>query len=301
MNPQMAQTLRFLNENIGIFPIEAHGKRPEFSMLPIDANDLKPTWEPYKTTLPKMSEVIGWFNHGLENYAVISGWSNLVILDFDDGAEYASWARWAQRGQISAWVYKNAYKVRTARGVHVYVRTATRERARKLGKIDIKAAGGYVVGPGSIHPSGIVYTALSDNLFFPLVATLGDILPKSILSNDPTIPVPPQTKPPQPVDPWQAASTQIPSANPDAVKKIKANFHIEDFFPGATDSGDHHKMTCCPFHPDRHPSFWIDTRLQICGCFSGCNGPKPWDVINVYARLHSLSNNQAILSMAGVL
>jgi hypothetical protein len=59
-------------------------------------------------------------------------------------------------------------RVRTAKGVHLYyplsvdstIRNKTRIRVGQAGRIglDVRAEGGYVVGPGSLHESGVIYT-----------------------------------------------------------------------------------------------------------------------------------------------
>lgn len=59
----------------------------------------------------------------------------------------------------------------------------------------------------------------------------------------------------------------------------------------------------------RNPSelkFWIDTRKGFCSCFRPkCRaqnpGGRPMDVINFYARLHNLTNRQAIFELADIL
>lgn len=51
----------------------------------------------------------------------------------------------------------------------------------------------------------------------------------------------------------------------------------------------------CPFHADKHPSFWLDVELGLSGCFRpDCGGEKPMDVINLYARHHRISNTEAV-------
>jgi len=54
--------------------------------------------------------------------------------------------------------------------------------------------------------------------------------------------------------------------------------------------------TLCPFHDDKSPSAWIDTRRQLFGC-NACNF-KPMDAINLYARLHGMSDSNAVVAMA---
>ena len=58
-------------------------------------------------------------------------------------------------------------QVRTAKGLHLYYRYTGARAMRNTVKvkfhgeplaIDVRAEGGYVVGPGSVHPTGFVYT-----------------------------------------------------------------------------------------------------------------------------------------------
>ena len=88
----------------------------------------------------------------------------------------------------------------------------------------------------------------------------------------------------------------VTGANPE---RIKQQLRVEDFFPSAIESGGNGrwKLARCPFHDDHNPSFWIDTKQQLCGCHSGCT-PLPLDVIGLYARLHGIDNTAAIKEMA---
>ncbi len=59
-------------------------------------------------------------------------------------------------------------RVRTARGLHLYyplsadsqMKNKSRIKVGTGGRIglDVRAQGGYVVGPGSLHASGVIYT-----------------------------------------------------------------------------------------------------------------------------------------------
>ena len=57
----------------------------------------------------------------------------------------------------------------------------------------------------------------------------------------------------------------------------------------------------CPFC--LKPTFWVNTLTGYCGCWrSKCQnaapgGGLPMDVINFYARLHSVGNSQAIADL----
>lgn len=276
----LQNAVKFLETGIGVIPVAYKDKRPDFRLIQ--------SWEPYKTELPSWDQVKQWFQSGLHNYGVIAGWRNLVVLDFDDMPEYSAWLGWAMAaGGQAQWTAHNAYRVATSRGVHVYIRLPHREKNRKLGKLDIKGDG-YVLGPGSVHPSGAQYTELRATFDFPLVMALSDVLPTPLLLN--TQPAAAAWTPTGP-RPTRAAGTGL-------VKRVRDAYHVEDFFPQARNSGGGGRwmLTTCPLHDDHKPSFWIDTQRQICGCFSGCT-PKPLDVINLYARMNGLANSEAIWVM----
>jgi hypothetical protein len=277
---------RFIQMGISVIPVGFRDKRPEFSKLPKNSEG-DHTWEPYKSALPDLSELQVWFTSGYHNFGVIAGWQGLVILDFDEMQEYTTWLFWSNKtGGIVKWVADTAFRVSTSRGVHVYIRLPHREKNRKLGKIDVKGDG-YVLGPGSVHPSGAVYTPMRDCWNFPLVSALSDVLPASLLL--------PQNQTKQsPV--WQPTVPAGPIKG-GLIEKIKKTFRIESFFPNARKSGSAWLLDRCPLHDDHNPSFWINTEQQICGCFAGCTD-KPLDVINLYARMHGVSNTEAIRAMA---
>lgn len=289
---------QFIHAGIAIIPVQYRDKRPNHAMLPIGA-DGKPTWEPYKTTLPSDLDLQRWFTKP-SNYGVVAGWKGLLILDFDDATEYSNWRLWASRvGSQARFVAENAFQVQSSRGVHVYLRSETQGANRKAGKIDIKYRG-YVLGPGSIHPSGKEYRALKSALVMPLISSLSDVLPGEILTQA----VPDNVKSPvqqTAADPWSSAMHSQPILSNGTVDKIKRTLRIEDnFITTQRTSGDGRwLLTRCPLHDDHKPSFWIDTQHQICGCFSGCT-PKPLDVIGLHARMYGLSNAEAIRVLAGM-
>lgn len=286
----------FIQSGIAVIPVHNRDKRPEFSLLPRDDED-KPTWEPYKTTLPNTEQIRNWFTRRI-NYGVVCGWQNLVVLDFDQIAEYNKWLLWAtRRGGITRFVANNAFRVSTSRGVHVYVRLPHKEKNRKLPGIDIKGDG-YVLGPGSIHPSGAVYTALRDVLSIPVVSALSDVLPATLLlahtNTEQTVAASTVA-----ATAWQPR-TGATKPGTSLVQKILVSFRIEDFFGDLRPTGKNWFVTQCPLHDDHNPSLWINTEKQICGCYAGCND-KPMDAINLYARMHGLSNGDAVFALASKL
>jgi len=101
-----------------------------------------------------------WNEDPNRNIGIDLGASDLCVLDFD------------KQESIPAWLNEiKTYKVRTAKGVHVYFRGA--RKTTKLyanGELvgDIKSTGGYVLANGSVHPSGAIYTVIGDSPIAPL-------------------------------------------------------------------------------------------------------------------------------------
>ncbi len=106
------------------------------------------------------SALAPWHQEPSFNIGIDLGASDLCVLDFDDPSG------------IPAWVNEiRTYKVRTARGIHIYFRGARPTTGlfvddTKVG--DIKSTGGYVLAEGSVHPDGPVYTVIDDSAILPL-------------------------------------------------------------------------------------------------------------------------------------
>lgn len=278
----------WVNMGIGVIPVRYKDKRPGLA------------WENYKTQLPTHEELNQWFTQGKHNYGVLAGWNNLMVLDFDDVAEYNTWLGWAVEKPVDPDILSKAFAVLTSRGVHIYMRLATTIKNHKVGKIDIKTAG-YVLGPGSIHPSGTEYRAMRETVHLPLIMTLSDVLPAALIAQHTELPenvTVPEFKRVDPADPWQAVNDPT-TVSGTLIQSIRKKFRIEDFFTDKvrTSSNARWFLTRCPLHEDKEPSFWLDTEHQLCGCFAGCT-PKPLDSINLLARLHGLTNELAIQEMA---
>lgn len=284
--------LTFFAMGVAVIPIRYREKVPTLS-----------SWRPYQTQLPSPAALVNWFSEP-SNVGVITGWQGLTVLDFDKLSTYQQWLQWCgkqDKYSLAAKVAWAAYRVSTSRGVHVYLWVTTKERNRKLPGIDIKSHGGYVLGEGSIHPTGAPYRALLPGMIIPTVATLSDVLPPALLLQSdqaPNVAIP-QT--PATNDPWQVLDQGI-TITTNLVDRIKQQWRITDFLSDTErTSTDGRWLRCrCPLHDDADPSFWIDTQRQIAGCFSGCTS-KPLDVVNLYARLFGLSNRDAIFQLARML
>ncbi len=286
---------KFLSMEIAVIPLRHRGKEPESSMM-------GGTWERYKTQLPTEYDVIRWLGSGWQNYGVVAGWGNLAVIDFDTTE---AWEIWQKYFSMLRGLYGNPYTVKSARGAHVYIRLPGDYANQKRRGVDVKIHG-YVVGPESTHPSGAVYTALNTEYQFPEVFDLETFLPSDLfpmVAVDkseiamPVMPMLPITSPREDYDPFQAASGASQSV--DLLQKVKISVRIENMFPDARfTSADHRWMNCkCPFHADSNPSAWIDTRRQLFGCNS-CN-MLPMDAINLYARMHNISDSAAVSALAG--
>jgi hypothetical protein len=113
------------------------------------------SWTQFQKRLPTEAEVRGWFTQNPDaNIGIITGKiSNLCVfdLDSDDAQKYAE-----DQGGFPLTV-----KALSSKGPHYYmtypdfeVRLSVNQKL----KIDIRAEGGYIVAPPSIHGSGVAYT-----------------------------------------------------------------------------------------------------------------------------------------------
>jgi hypothetical protein len=277
MNSMFETALQWGSRGVAVIPLWPGQKTPTRS------------WKEYQKRLPTKEEVRRWFNHPNPcNMGIVTGWNNLTVLDFDSLDWYFLWAE----------LYNlNTYQVMTSRGVHVYLYTGQPARILGIpGILDLQAAGHYVVGAGSLHPSGWVYAVLNDA---PIahVDRVEEVLPDGLLDiqpmqqSGPAPAVSVETAKLTPADPF----AMLDKVGVDPISTIKKRYTPLDFLPGARPSSPDGRwyLTCCPFHNDHNPSFWVDAARGLCGCHAGCT-PKALDVINLYGRLRNISDREAI-------
>ncbi len=133
-------------QGINIFPLQPKSKVPNGP------------WKKYQTqksniVIPKSS-----------NYAIVCGEisDNLVVVDFDDCNDISFVEK------IFPNVLQKYLAVKTNRGYHVFVKCDKLPNHVKLENkklainIDVQSEGRYVVGPTSIHPSGLAYKIISE-------------------------------------------------------------------------------------------------------------------------------------------
>jgi hypothetical protein len=283
--------IEFNSIGIAVFPVYYRNKSP------------KTKWEQYQQLLPSLIDIKRWFLGGsLHNYGVVAGWDDLVILDFDSMDKYYEWSLWTilqPKDSVADMVSMMAFKVKTARGVHVYLRIPGVNANSHIEGLDIKRHG-YVIGPGSVHPTGAVYTAFDDAVIIPAVPSLESVLPAAWVDQlqNPEMPdvLPQFVQQAINPDPFDLISNPL-DIQQDLIIQIRQRHKLQDYLPNATSTGGNFLMCCCPFHADKNPSFWIDEKRQIGNC-QKCNFPKPFDVINLYARMHQISEKQAIIVLA---
>lgn len=118
-------------------------------------------WKEYQERLPTEAEIAAWFAED-QNVAVITGGiSGIVVIDADS-PEALYWA--TKHLPYTPW------QTRTARGFHLWYGDSgvpVRNKARLDtgdGRIavDVRGDGGYVIAPGSIHKTGVVYEFAGD-------------------------------------------------------------------------------------------------------------------------------------------
>lgn len=280
-----------LGLGIAVLPLGYRAKRPDGVALK-QAGYMQhgaPAWQRLQSELPNEEVLRLWFGGARRNIGIVTGWQNLIVLDFDDRESYGAWLYWCRgAGDLAATVAECTHRVFSARGVHVYVGVEEPVREFSVGNIDIKAAGGYVLAPPSIHPTGACYRAWSDWAPVVTVTRLADVFPFA----PPESSAPPVTPPrryTEQASPWDWE----PGAS-CSFALVRERVNLLDLLPGAhRTSGDGRWwLTHCPFHHDNAPSLWIDTQNGICGCLAGCT-PKPLDAVGLYQRLHGCDASTA--------
>ena len=137
-----------LARNWSVIPLRPRGKKPAVE------------WAAYQHRMPTSDELASWFDRPEpRNVGIVTGKvSGLFVLDLDS-AEAIDWGR--------EHLPPCEMRFRTCKGVHLYYPYSgdikIRNKARVVWKgralaIDVRGAGGYVVAPGSVHPSGFVYS-----------------------------------------------------------------------------------------------------------------------------------------------
>lgn len=248
--------------------IQAHLWRSRgYKVLPAQPGEklLVTGYGPYLQDLATAKDIEFWFRTRHANLCVVCP-PDAVILDFDDPELYARFLTESPAGA--------SYAEKTPRGgFHVF----------------LAGEGGSVPSWDSCHPgleikkSTLAYPSVINGKQYKPVkqAKILRVNLEDALRGFATVKVP---------DPERSPRVALPGVpqgqNTGIIARVKGNWPILSYlaFFGydlkLTGQG-RWRSGLCPFHPDRHPSFWLDTERNLWGCHAeNLRG----DVVNFHAR-----------------
>ncbi|RWB78678.1 MAG: bifunctional DNA primase/polymerase [Mesorhizobium sp.] len=179
--------LRLLGRGYICLPLRAGGKHLDLAAMGYDPLHLRALRKDLKELAfnsitfhlaqkpPDGSDIARWFGGFAGNVGILGGFSNLMILDFDDAAGYRAW-------QADHKAIANSTPIaKSPSGFHVYLRTrepmissSLHFGLRRVGHV--KALGGYVVGSPSVLRDGSSYGWLESQSPFDVEPQLVDDL-----------------------------------------------------------------------------------------------------------------------------
>ena len=128
-----------------------------------------------KQATTDVRQVAAWFTGYPRNIGIACGQSGLLVVDEDTPGDLAKYA-----ADVGGTV-PDTFTVSTGRGSHYYFQAGehefgnAEERLKTYG-VNIRGKGGYVVGPGSLHATGVLYGITRDVRPAPLPEWLVDAL-----------------------------------------------------------------------------------------------------------------------------
>lgn len=243
-----------------------------------DSKAILQGYGPYRNSAPDLEFLFRWIKDQGNNYALATGHSGLVVLDFDDPEVYSIWSD--QVGSLA-----DTFTVRTARGYHVYYQSDD-VRSWKAEGVEVLGKGKAVMGAYCNHPDGGIYQPINQ----PLIRSIDTVSDFPLLSNSRPV----ASAVPDHAPGW----IKSPGSSSDPISRIKYTWRILEAlrllqpvtFQSLEGSGKW-RRGLCPFHDDHKSSFWIDTERDLFGCHA-CHAHG--DVINLVALTHGISNAEAI-------
>lgn len=266
--------LFWLDQGVATVPLVSRSKKPVVK------------WTPFKERLPTVDLINSWYQEP-HNIALVCGWQNLTIIEFDLPESFAMWYTWQLEHCPNV---LDTYRVMSSRGLHYYyyLREPVKLTSIKDAPFEIKGAGRLCTTPPSVHESGHIYTGLDDP------ANIKVVKPEQILNYSPYYPrfiFIPRPK-------YAPCSDTVLLESP--IEVIKQNVSILSFFPAARKLDNRFYLANCPLHGHKS-NFWIDTQLQLCGCYTGCNCGKAMDVIKLFSLMHDCDIRTAIIELERML
>lgn len=242
-------------------------------------------WKVWVGRVPPKPLVEQWIRHKWQcNLGVLLGGivekKTLVVLDFDQVSVYVGW-RAAHKSEAKS------YTVKTRRGWHVYLLMSDApDQTLKMIGGEVKATG-YVVGEGSVHESGLVYTAVSgmEILSAESLESLHiEVVCPSVPERD-----------------IEIAPTSTDKTG-GVVSRIKEAIGITAYLSRWTQlskKADGTYVGICPFHRDSHPSLQVWPKEGRAYCHSpSCRAHRRCDVITCAEFAMGVSTQEAIRILA---
>jgi hypothetical protein len=267
--------------------------------IPILAGSKKPAlaWEEFQRRLPTERELRGWFSTEY-NIALVLGWRGLVVIDFDSMLIFSQWMAGLKQNVAEV---LSTYRVRTARGVHLYFYVDEPTETTKLEGIDIKAAASYVLTDPSRHPSGSLYVGCGDPRRISHIQNLRGLLGE--WWREPA-PVAPRVCRATVGNPYADAWREPVELNGLRAEDIVARVDLLEL---ARQAGAQLRQqgrrwfSACPLHGgDCETAFVIQEHdgRQMWHCWTNCPPPPYGDVIEFVARWKGIDKGQAMMELA---
>lgn len=294
MNALTQTALSWLSLGVSPIPIVYRSKIPAVE------------WKMWQSRLPPKKVINYWFENGDNNIGVVCGGkSNLAIIDFDDINSYYDWRKdMIKRDDEWKYIATKSYRVRTNRGMHIYLKTKEPEQSRKYPdtKIDVRCTGNYTLVPPSIHPSGTKYEPLGTiNDIITINDTYGVFKPEighSLCTKN--------------MDLNHDCNNGIFDIGMQAntISNIKSSINILQFVSqltqiskGSSDGRWWWARCINPSHKDRNPSMRIDAKTGRVKCMNAsCRlyHAIGYDIIDVYSILYNLDTKQSIRELSEI-
>lgn len=145
-----------------------------FQVVVVPLKGKHPTipWATYQDQRVPRAQVEEWFSQGEHNLAIITGAISGVVVVDGDSAQACEF--------IEETCTATPMIVQTRKGRHYYyrhpgIKVPNAARIFDIPPVDLRGDGGLVIGPGSIHPTGIIYQmALGSDITSPADLPLYD-------------------------------------------------------------------------------------------------------------------------------
>ena len=157
-----------------------------FNLVPLQPKTKIPLkgigWKKYQYLKQTEEDLYKLFNNHDGNVGVICGEAsgNLVVLDADDDSTFTLlWQKFKDH---------EVKVVKSPRGGHIYFRSNLPVKSKtiitSIGKIEIRSTGLYVVAEESLHPRGIKYICLDNNILQVFKIGALTVFPEIVLELD---------------------------------------------------------------------------------------------------------------------